>query len=56
MTQQDIQGLVEKEVKPVWFSKFSECLPKSLAQKTLCEKGMDIQGLVRELTSVSIIY
>jgi ATP-dependent Lhr-like helicase len=37
-----------------WFSKFSQCLPEPLAKKTILEKGVDLQGLKRELNKVDI--
>lgn len=41
-------------MKASWFSKFSICLPDELAKITLREKGIDIEGLVREIRKVRI--
>lgn len=40
-----LEETLERLTKAVWFSKFSECLPSSLAQKALSEKMFDINNL-----------
>ncbi|MRG48324.1 DEAD/DEAH box helicase [Chitinophaga sp. SYP-B3965] len=52
-TEQDLRELIEPNIDVKWFSKFSECLPPSLAKKTICEKGFDFQGTIRELNKIS---
>jgi ATP-dependent Lhr-like helicase len=52
----ELSHIIESNISPKWFSKFSECLPSNLANKTICEKGYDVSGLVRELKKVSIEY
>jgi len=53
-TGTDLENMVVDRIKVKWISKFSPCLPDSLARKAICEKGMDIAGLVRELGKTSI--
>jgi ATP-dependent Lhr-like helicase len=50
-----LRKLLEKGTNIKWFSKFSECLPDSLAIKTICEKDMDLNGLIRELNRITIV-
>lgn len=53
--QYSLEKDLETITKVKWFSKFSECLPPSLAIKTICEKDLDLQGLMRELERVDIV-
>lgn len=50
-----IEKDLETSTDVKWFSKFSECLPASLAIKTICEKGLDLTGLIRELNRVNLV-
>jgi ATP-dependent helicase Lhr and Lhr-like helicase len=54
-SESSLEKLLEDNTKCKWFSKFSECLPESLAIKTICEKGMDLSGLIRELKRVTVV-
>ncbi|SEM99387.1 ATP-dependent helicase Lhr and Lhr-like helicase [Chitinophaga rupis] len=54
--EQELQDIIEEQIHVKWFSKFSECLPAPLAQKTILEKGTDFSGLVRELNRVRISF
>jgi ATP-dependent helicase Lhr and Lhr-like helicase len=51
----DLNRIIEDKIEVKWFSKFSECLPESLAKKTIREKGIHIEGMVRELNRVLIV-
>ena len=53
-TCESLEQEVEKKIKPRWFSKFSECLPELIAKKTIREKGMDVEGLNREIEGIAI--
>jgi ATP-dependent Lhr-like helicase len=50
----ELESLALDKIDVKWFSKFSECLPESLAKQTICEKDYDFSGLVRELTKIII--
>ncbi|HEX5552326.1 MAG TPA: hypothetical protein VFX43_03680, partial [Chitinophagaceae bacterium] len=52
--RQELETQAENNLDVKWFSKFSECLPSSLAKKTLLEKSVDVPGLIRELNRVNI--
>jgi ATP-dependent Lhr-like helicase len=52
--RQELETQAENNLNVKWFSKFSECLPSSLAKKTLLEKSVDVPGLIRELNRVNI--
>jgi ATP-dependent Lhr-like helicase len=52
---QDLEAIIEEKIDVKWFSKFSDCLPESLAKKTIREKGMDVLGLVSQLNQVAIM-
>jgi ATP-dependent Lhr-like helicase len=52
-SQSELEQLCEKQISPKWFSKFSECLPDTLAAKTMREKGLDVAGLSRELNKIN---
>jgi ATP-dependent helicase Lhr and Lhr-like helicase len=52
---QDLEKDIEGEIPFKWFSKFSECLPDSLAKKTILEKGIDVAGLLREIKNTEIV-
>jgi len=54
--EQQLQDIIEEKTDVKWFSKFSECLPAQLAKKAIIEKGMDIQGLIREWNKVAISF
>jgi ATP-dependent Lhr-like helicase len=54
-SEDSLEKLLENNTKSKWFSKFSECLPDSLAIKTICEKGMDLSGLIRELNRITVV-
>jgi ATP-dependent helicase Lhr and Lhr-like helicase len=54
-SESSLEKLLEDNTKCKWFSKFSECLPESLAIKTIFEKGMDLSGLIRELNRVTVV-
>lgn len=49
-------AILEPTIKVKWMSKFSECLPESLARKTIMEKGLDLRGTKRELDRVAIEF
>ncbi len=51
-----LEDSIQEKISVKWFSKFSECLPDSLAKKAIQEKGIDLEGLVRELNKVTIDY
>jgi ATP-dependent Lhr-like helicase len=51
-TMQQVEVLIYDKIPLTWFSKFSECLPESLAKKALQEKVADLEGLVREWNRV----
>ena len=53
-TESKLEIEVLDDIRVIWFSKFSDCLPDVLAQKTICEKGIDFNGLLRELKKVKI--
>jgi ATP-dependent Lhr-like helicase len=53
-SSQGLEAIIEDKIDVKWFSKFSDCLPDFLAKKTIREKGMDIQGLVRQITHITI--
>lgn len=55
--QQSIDTLekyAQEQIDIKWFSKFSSCLPDSLAKQTICEKDYDFSGLLRELAKIII--
>lgn len=45
--------LLQTEMKRVWFSKFTSCLPDELAKKTIIERALDIGGMLREVSKIS---
>jgi ATP-dependent helicase Lhr and Lhr-like helicase len=51
----ELEEMVELKIHVKWFSKFSECLPDTLAKKTIREKDMDITGLAYQLNRVKIL-
>lgn len=51
----DLEAILLKRIKAIWFSKFSACLPESLAKKVLEERSLDISGVIRELRKVNIV-
>jgi ATP-dependent helicase Lhr and Lhr-like helicase len=52
--EREIENELLATIDVKWFSKFSQCLPEQLAKKTILEKGIDLQGLKRELNTVDI--
>jgi ATP-dependent helicase Lhr and Lhr-like helicase len=50
---QALEKEIEGEIAVKWFSKFSDCLPDSLAKKTILEKGADVQGMLREVKNTA---
>jgi ATP-dependent helicase Lhr and Lhr-like helicase len=52
--EREIESELLATIDVKWFSKFSQCLPEQLAKKTMLEKGVDLQGLKRELNKVDI--
>lgn len=53
-SKEELESIALEKIKVKWFSKFSECLPESLAKQTICDKDYDFAGLVRELTKITI--
>lgn len=46
---QELEEAIAGEVKPVFFSKFSVCLPEWLGSLALVDKGWDVGGFLREV-------
>lgn len=53
-TAHELEEALIKKIDRKWFSKFSDCLPESLAKKTILEKDYDLEGFIREIKSVTI--
>lgn len=52
-SKKETENILEGKIDVKWISKFSGCLPDSLAKKTICEKSLDTEGLVREMSNVT---
>jgi ATP-dependent Lhr-like helicase len=50
----DLEAIALEKIQVKWFSKFSDCLPDSLAQLTIFEKDYDLTGMIRELNTITI--
>lgn len=46
---QELEEAIAGELKPVYFSKFSVCLPSWLASLALVDKGYDVGGFLKEV-------
>jgi len=53
LSTSEVEKTLEEHIEPKWFSKFSQCLPPELSKKTILEKSMDVNGLCRQMTTVS---
>ncbi len=51
----EIWDKVKENMKPVYFSKFTKCLPEKLRTEALSERSFDYCGLLSELKRIEII-
>jgi len=50
----ELEAVALEKIRPKWFSKFSDCLPDSLARQAIFEKDYDLAGMIRELNTITI--
>ncbi|MHA4807359.1 hypothetical protein ACX0G9_04615 [Flavitalea flava] len=50
----ELEALALEQLRVKWFSKFSNCLPDSLARQTIFEKDYDLVGMPRELSTITV--
>jgi ATP-dependent Lhr-like helicase len=50
----ELEAIALEKIQVKWFSKFSNCLPDSLAKLTIFEKDYDLTGMIRELNTIAI--
>ena len=52
----DLEKIAMEKIQAKWFSKFSDCLPDSLAKQTIFEKDYDLEGMIRELSTITFQF
>jgi ATP-dependent Lhr-like helicase len=50
----ELELIALEKIQVRWFSKFSDCLPDSLAKLTILEKDYDLTGMMRELNTIGM--
>ena len=50
----ELEEIALDKIHVKWFSKFSGCLPDSLAKSTIFEKDYDLTGMMRELNTITV--
>ncbi len=54
ISKEGLESIAMEKIQVKWFSKFSDCLPDSLAKQTIFEKDYDLPGMIRELSTITI--
>lgn len=52
----ELEAIVLNKIPVNWFSKFSNCIPESLAKETILDMDYDLAGTMRELAAIKIDY
>lgn len=53
-SRSELEAIALQKIRVKWFSKFSDCLPDSLARQTIFEKDYDLAAMIQELNTIMI--